>query len=50
MERDQEVNDHLLKNGWQVLRFWGKEIEHELISCVKKIENKIDEAQRKNIT
>ncbi|MEC7755664.1 MAG: very short patch repair endonuclease [Bacteroidota bacterium] len=50
IERDKEVNDHLLKNGWQVLRFWGKEIELELVNCIQKIENKIDEAKRENIT
>jgi len=50
IERDKEVNDYLLKNGWQVLRFWGKEIEHELVNCVHKIESKIDEAKRENIT
>lgn len=32
IERDKEVNDYLLKNGWQFLRFWGKEIEHELVN------------------
>ena len=50
IERDKEVNEYLLKSGWQVLRFWGKEIEHELVTCVQKIESKIDEAKRKNIT
>lgn len=50
IERDKEVNDYLLKNGWQVLRFWGKEIKHELVTCVQKIEDKIDEAKRENIT
>ncbi len=27
IERDKEVNKQLLKDGWKVLRFWGKEIE-----------------------
>ena len=29
IQRDKEVNEELLKNGWQVIRFWGKEIEKE---------------------
>jgi len=50
IQRDKEVNEELLKTGWQVIRFWGKEIEKDLVNCVIKIENKIDEAKRKNIT
>ena len=50
IERDKEVNDFLLKTGWQVLRFWGRQIETELVNCVQKIENTINEAKRENIT
>jgi len=50
IERDREVTDYLLKTGWQVLRFWGRQIETELVNCVKKIENTINEAKRENIT
>lgn len=50
IQRDKEVNEELLKNGWQVIRFWGKDIETELVSCMMKIEDKIDETKRKNIT
>lgn len=50
VERGKELNDYLLKNGWQVLSLWGREIEHELVTCVQNIESKIDEAKRKNIT
>ena len=50
IQRDKEVNEELLKTGWQVIRFWGKEIEKELVNCVIEIEDKIDEAKRKNIT
>lgn len=50
IERDKEVNDFLLINGWQVLRFWGRQIETELVNCVQKIENKINEAKREHIT
>lgn len=45
IERDKEVNEYLLKSGWKVLRFWGKEIEHDVVNCVDQIEEKIDEAK-----
>jgi DNA mismatch endonuclease Vsr len=50
IQRDREVNVELLKNGWQVIRFWGKDIEKELLNCVIKIETEINEVKRKNIT
>jgi len=50
IQRDREVNEVLLKNGWQVIRFWGKDIEKELLNCVIKIETEINEVKRKNIT
>src|ERR1035437_9862058 len=34
IERDKEVNSELLKEGWKVLRFWGKEIEKDLLHCM----------------
>ncbi len=49
IQRDIEVNDYLLKNNWEVIRFWGKEIERELVSCVRIIEGKINEIKRQNI-
>lgn len=49
IKRDKEVNDELSKTGWQVLRFWGKEIEKDLVNCVIKVEEKINVAKRKNI-
>lgn len=49
IKRDVQVNDFLSKNGWTVIRFWGKEIERNLLSCVQKIEDKINEAKRNNI-
>lgn len=50
IQRDKEVNEELLQNGWQVIRLWGKDIEKELVNCVFKIENVINEFKRKNIT
>lgn len=41
IERDKEVNEELTKQGWTILRFWGKDIEKNLLSCVLKIESEI---------
>lgn len=43
MRRDLAVNEHLVKNGWKVLRFWSKEIRKNLAYCVEKIEEKLKE-------
>ena len=37
--RDKKVNKILRKNGWSVLRFWGKDILKKPDKCIKKIEN-----------
>jgi len=42
IERDKEVNYKLKKQGWKVLRFWAKDIEQNLLSCVLQIEKKIN--------
>lgn len=49
IERDKEVNEKLLTEGWQVLRFWGKEISKNLEKCIIKIQNSINEIESKNI-
>ena len=33
MQRDREVNEKLRSEGWIVLRFWGKEIKHNISAC-----------------
>ncbi len=43
IERDKIVNETLLKNGWQVIRFWGEEIKKNLDLCVLKIEIAIND-------
>lgn len=48
IERDKEVNEKLLKSGWIILRFWGKEIEKDLLSCVYRIEEILENVKRKN--
>jgi DNA mismatch endonuclease (patch repair protein) len=41
-QRDIEVNAHLLEKNWKVLRFWSKEIQKELESCIEKIKQEIE--------
>lgn len=48
INRDREVNLYLKKNGWKVLRFWGKDISKNLRNCTNKIIDTINEARRKN--
>ena len=48
IERDKEVNLHLLKDGWKVLRFWGVDIQKNLQTCIIKIEEVINETKREN--
>lgn len=43
IERDQKVNEELSRLGWYVLRFWGKDVEKNLLSCTLKIETVIKE-------
>lgn len=38
IERDIEVNKQLTREGWTVLRFWGRDIEKNLLSCATKFE------------
>ena len=39
IQRDIEVTEALQKEGWIVLRFWGKDIKKHLNDCVDQIEN-----------
>jgi DNA mismatch endonuclease Vsr len=45
--RDKIVNRTLAKDGWQVIRFWGYDIETDLKSCVRKIESVKNQAANK---
>ena len=38
IQRDKIVNKILKKQGWKVLRFWGRDIQKHLPECVNKIE------------
>ena len=49
IERDNEVNQRLIAEGWKVLRFWGKDIIKNLDKCITIIQNTINETERQNI-
>jgi G:T-mismatch repair DNA endonuclease (very short patch repair protein) len=48
IQRDKEVNDFLSRSGWNVLRFWGRDINKNLRTCTDKIIEIIHEAKREN--
>ena len=39
--RDLEVNEFLEKQGWVVLRFWGKEILNDAAKCAEKVAGEV---------
>jgi DNA mismatch endonuclease, patch repair protein len=41
IQRDKEVNVSLEEQGWIVIRFWGKEIEKNLIACADEVEEAV---------
>lgn len=41
MQRDIEVTEELQKQGWTVLRFWGKEIKQNVKACADIIEKEV---------
>lgn len=41
MQRDIEVTEELQKQGWKVLRFWGKEIKKNVSDCADIIEQAV---------
>ena len=48
IQRDIEVNEKLQNDSWSVLRFWGKEIEKNVLECINQVITKIDENKRKH--
>jgi DNA mismatch endonuclease (patch repair protein) len=41
MQRDIEVNNYLMEQGWTVIRFWSSEIKNNLEDCIGKIQTEI---------
>ena len=48
IKRDKLVNEMLLKEGWQVIRFWGEDIKKNLDFCVLRIEKAIERKKSKS--
>jgi DNA mismatch endonuclease Vsr len=46
INRDIKVNKTLTESGWKVIRFWGKEIENDLVNCVAKVERAVYNAKK----
>ena len=46
IERDREVNKELKKQGWLVLRYWGKDIIKNTDKICLQIERKINERKQ----
>lgn len=42
IQRDNEVNKRLEKEGWLVIRFWGNEIKKDTALCADKIQNALE--------
>jgi DNA mismatch endonuclease Vsr len=39
IKRDKFVNENLKKEGWKVMRFWGKDIERNIDKCTSEIKS-----------
>ncbi|MBE0515554.1 very short patch repair endonuclease [Sulfurimonas sp.] len=44
IERDKEVNEKLISDGWLVLRFWGDDIKNNINECISLIEIKLKDS------
>jgi len=45
INRDNKADKELAKMGWIIFRFWGKEIEKNLMDCVNEIKQTIYEVE-----
>ncbi len=45
MQRDLEVNETLAREGWTVIRFWGKEIKQDVGRCAGSIRKALAEKE-----
>ncbi len=41
IKRDLIVNERLSQEGWKIVRFWGEEIEKNMLLCLEKFEKTI---------
>lgn len=49
IERDKKVNRKLKKEGWKVIRIWGKQILKQTEKCIEKVERIVNDTKGKNI-
>jgi DNA mismatch endonuclease, patch repair protein len=42
IERDRYINEALVEQGWQVIRFWEKEVKHHFGSCLTTVLREIE--------
>lgn len=49
IQRDKEVNEQLQKDGWIVIRFWGKEIMKNTQACADIVEEEIKHRRDKHV-
>lgn len=48
IQRDNEVNDHLIKNGWKVFRFWESELRTQPDKCLNEILGYMNNIKKEN--
>jgi very-short-patch-repair endonuclease len=41
LQNDKKKQSHLIKSGWEVIRFWVSDIEKDVECIVKQVESKI---------
>lgn len=49
IDKDIKVNTYLSTHGWTVIRFWNKEVQEDLDSCVNKIQDLILQKKNKSL-
>jgi len=50
MMRDKEISQLLVANGWEVIRFWGSEINKDLNACIDEVITAVIQARVDSIT
>ena len=48
IQRDREVDEQLKSEGWIVLRFWGRSISKDVLSCADKIQFALEKRSLNN--
>lgn len=47
--RDKKVNQHLIENGWKVIRFWSNFVKKNLQDCILIIEKAIIDSKNEKL-